>query len=185
MSNDLLATFGRDGRFQYLNPAWETTLGWSLEELRSQRAVDFVHEDDLATTLALAPRPGRPMDEVVNFENRYRTKEGGYRWLLWSASSHEGTWYAVAKDVTDRKELERRALQDPLTVIFPTCAAMHGVYAYYTLAGSYTLDAHMGVVDWLAVPAGVYFLWVVQALYRGTFRDWNSAGRLIPSASSA
>jgi diguanylate cyclase (GGDEF)-like protein/PAS domain S-box-containing protein len=112
MSNDLLATFGRDGCFQYLNPAWEQTLGWTLDELRGRRAVDLVHEDDLHTTLALADTPDQ---EVVNFENRYRTRDGGYRWLLWSACPHGDVWYTVAKDVTERKELERRALQDPLT----------------------------------------------------------------------
>ncbi len=112
MSNDLLATFGRNGYFQYLNPAWERTLGWTRDELRARRAVEFVHEDDLDTTLSLA---SHPTDDVVNFENRYRTRGGGYRWLLWSARPHGDVWYAVAKDVTERKELERRALQDPLT----------------------------------------------------------------------
>jgi hypothetical protein len=95
-------------------------------------------------------------------------------------------YYLLRTQLANRRPLGGWSLSGlSLTVIFPTCAAMHGVYAYYTLAGTYTLDAHMGVVDWLAVPAGLYFLWVVQALYRGTFRDWNSAGRLVPSASSA
>jgi hypothetical protein len=62
-----------------------------------------------------------------------------------------------------------------LTVIFPTCGVMHGVYAYYAVTGRYLIDSHGLVIDWLAVPAAVYFLWVVQALYRGTFRDWNGA----------
>ena len=33
-------------------------------------------------------------------------------------------------------------------------------------------------IDLLAVPAAAYFLWVVHALYRGTFRDWNGAPSL-------
>jgi diguanylate cyclase (GGDEF)-like protein/PAS domain S-box-containing protein len=115
LSNDLLATFGRDGCFQYLNPAWERVLGWSREELRSRRAVEFVHPDDLELTMSLAPEPGEPTRDVINFENRYRTRDGGYVWLLWSARSDGHTWYAVAKDVSERKELERRALLDSLT----------------------------------------------------------------------
>jgi len=62
-----------------------------------------------------------------------------------------------------------------LTVVFPTCALMHAVFAYYTLTGRYGVVAPTLTIDWLAVPAGVYFLWVVQALYRGSYRDWNSA----------
>jgi hypothetical protein len=65
-----------------------------------------------------------------------------------------------------------------LTVIFPTCAMMHAVYAYYALSGRYQTSIHTTVIDWLAVPAGAYFLWVVQALFRGAFRDWNRGGIL-------
>ena len=64
-----------------------------------------------------------------------------------------------------------------LTVVFPTCAFMHGVYAYYMATGQYEADVHNHWVDLLAVPAAVYFLWVVRALHRGTFHDWNGAPR--------
>jgi diguanylate cyclase (GGDEF)-like protein len=51
----------------------------------------------------------------VNFTNRYRHKDGSWRWLLWSARCDGEVWYAAAKDVTDRMWLERQALHDPLT----------------------------------------------------------------------
>ena len=60
-----------------------------------------------------------------------------------------------------------------LAVIFPTCALMHGVWAAYALGGLYHHDVHGLVVDWLSVPAAVYFLWVVHRLYRDSLRDWN------------
>ncbi len=60
-----------------------------------------------------------------------------------------------------------------LSAIFPTCALMHGVFAVYALAGVYHHDLHGGVVDWLSVPAGAYFLWVVRRLYQDSLRDWN------------
>lgn len=62
-----------------------------------------------------------------------------------------------------------------LAIIFPTCAAMHGIYALFALTGQYGPDSHGLWIDWLAVPAGLYFLWVVRALYRGTFQDWNGS----------
>jgi hypothetical protein len=67
-------------------------------------------------------------------------------------------------------------------VIFPTCALMHGIYAFYLLNGSYPMDVHMLAIDLLAVPAAGYFLWVVHALYRGTFRDWNGAPTVTQNA---
>jgi predicted membrane-bound dolichyl-phosphate-mannose-protein mannosyltransferase len=62
-----------------------------------------------------------------------------------------------------------------LGVIFPTCAVMHGVFAFYTLNGRYGYDVHGFGIDWLAVPAGIYFLWVVRRLYEDTLEDWNRA----------
>ncbi|HWJ50021.1 MAG TPA: EAL domain-containing protein, partial [Solirubrobacteraceae bacterium] len=49
------------------------------------------------------------------FTNRYRHRDGSWRWLLWSARRDGDTWYAAAKDVTDRRWLERQALHDALT----------------------------------------------------------------------
>jgi hypothetical protein len=60
-----------------------------------------------------------------------------------------------------------------LCVIFFTCALMHAVFGLYALTGAYGFDSHGLVIDWLAVPAGLYFLWVVQGLYKDAFNDWN------------
>jgi hypothetical protein len=60
-----------------------------------------------------------------------------------------------------------------LSIVFPTCALMHGVFAVYALAGTYQHDIHGVSIDWLSVPAGLYFLWVVRRLYQDSLRDWN------------
>ena len=61
-----------------------------------------------------------------------------------------------------------------LSVIFPSCAVMHGVWAVYAAAGTYHQDVHLGVNDWLSIPAAIYFLWVVRRLYKDSLRDWNA-----------
>jgi diguanylate cyclase (GGDEF)-like protein len=68
---------------------------------------EFIHPDDLAATMVIATSLDARPDEVVNFENRYRARDGSYRWLLWSARSDEHRKYAVARDITDRKRLEQ------------------------------------------------------------------------------
>ena len=60
-----------------------------------------------------------------------------------------------------------------LTVVFPTCGLMHAVYATYATAARYDVDVHGLTIDWLSVPAAIYFVWVVRSLYLGSFRDWN------------
>ena len=115
MTSDLLATISLDGCFTLLNPAWEQVLGWSREELQSRPVTDFVHPED-AEQLAGPMRAGEGHPaEVENFTTRYRHRDGSWHWLLWSARRDGGTWYAAAKDVTDRMWLENQALHDPLT----------------------------------------------------------------------
>jgi hypothetical protein len=76
-------------------------------------------------------------------------------------------YYLTRTQLANRRPLGGWSLSGlALAVIFPTCALMHGIYP---------ADIHMLAIDLLAVPAALYFLWVVHALYRGTFRDWNGA----------
>lgn len=60
-----------------------------------------------------------------------------------------------------------------LGVVFPTCALMHGVFILQAATGRYPFDVHGFTVDWLGVPAGLYFLWVVRRLYHDALTDWN------------
>ncbi len=115
MTSDLLATISLDGHFTLLNPAWEQLLGWTLDELRSRPVAEFVHPEDAEQLLGpIFAGEGSPA-EVENFTARFRHKDGSWHWLLWSARRDGGSWYAAAKDVTDRMWLERQALHDPLT----------------------------------------------------------------------
>jgi len=108
MERDLLCTADEDGYFTSLNAGWERALGWTRDELMSRPFIDFVHPSDRERTIEQASKVNRPDYEFVNFENRYRAKGGGWRWLSWSARSDGSTWFAVAFDVTEKKESERR-----------------------------------------------------------------------------
>ncbi len=101
LSLDMLCIAGFDGWFKRLNPAWEETLGWSIEELLASPWLDFVHPDDVAATIAEGSRVGDG-EATLAFENRYRCKSGEYRTLSWRAvpSSADGVIYATVRDVT-------------------------------------------------------------------------------------
>lgn len=69
-----------------------------------------------------------------------------------------------------------------LTFVFPTCGLMHIAFVVYAAAGTYQVDTHGLIIDWLAVPAALYFVWVVRStIYLQTFEDWNrsSAGAVV------
>jgi PAS domain S-box-containing protein len=105
---DLLCIADTEGYFLRLNPAVERILGYSREELMAQSSLDFVHPDDLEKTRealsALALQ-----QKVFSFENRYRCKDGTYRWLEWSSAPAGNRIYAAARDVTERKRAEQEA----------------------------------------------------------------------------
>ena len=116
MTSDLLATISPEGRFTLLNPAWEQLLGWSQEELRERPISEFVHPGGRRAGAGRDARSRRrTATELENITTRYQHRDGSWRWLLWSARRDGDSWYAAAKDVTDRVWLERQALHDPLT----------------------------------------------------------------------
>jgi EAL domain-containing protein (putative c-di-GMP-specific phosphodiesterase class I) len=74
----------------------------------SRPILDFVHPADRDRTVAEMGKVARTDYEVVNFENRYRARGGGWRWLRWSARTDGAHWFAVTFDVTEEKETEVR-----------------------------------------------------------------------------
>ncbi len=127
LSLNLLCIVGTDGYFKYLNPALESALGYTREELLSRPYIEFVHLDDRSATVSEAAHvaSGR---STLSFENRYRCKDGSYRWLLWSAivRAEKELIYCVAADVTEHKqEAVRLAAQYAVTRVLadaPTLA---------------------------------------------------------------
>ncbi|MBW3608301.1 MAG: PAS domain S-box protein [Actinobacteria bacterium] len=101
LSRDLMATAGFDGYFTRLNDSWERTLGWSSEELRSRPLIEFVHPDDRERTLAEVANVAAGHD-TVSFRNRYRARDGSYRWLEWNAcvDTEQAIIHANARDIT-------------------------------------------------------------------------------------
>jgi PAS domain S-box-containing protein len=111
---DMFATADARGRFTELNPSWERILGWTRAELMAVPLIEFVHHDDRSATLAVLDRTSEVGHELVQFENRYRCRDGSYRRLSWRASTDGSQWYAVARDVTERhqQDFERQQLID-------------------------------------------------------------------------
>ncbi|TMB93133.1 MAG: EAL domain-containing protein [Chloroflexi bacterium] len=110
-----------DGYFKIVNPVWTRVLGYSTSELLAQPCIDFVHPDDRQATRAEAERLSNGL-QSVHFRNRYRCKDGSYRWLAWTATPAmaEGLIYAGARDVTNAvraEEVERQLARQQLSRI--------------------------------------------------------------------
>ncbi|MCF7820930.1 MAG: PAS domain S-box protein [Mariprofundaceae bacterium] len=107
----LICIAGTDGYFKEINHEWETVLGYSKEELLSKPFTDLIHPDDLEMTYKEVEKQLSGQSTTA-FVNRYRHKDGGYRWLEWRASpALENNLYAAANDITDRVHAERQLQQ--------------------------------------------------------------------------
>src|ERR1019366_3445813 len=99
LSLDMMCIASTDGYFKRVNPAFDA-LGYSQEDLLSRPFLDFVHSDDNAATLAEIAKldTGVP---TIHFENRYRCKDGSYRWLSWRTGPppSSGKSAEIARDV--------------------------------------------------------------------------------------
>ncbi|NEP60967.1 MAG: PAS domain S-box protein [Symploca sp. SIO2G7] len=102
LSPDLLCVRSSDGYFQQLNSAWQATLGWTVEELRSRPWFELVHPDDIAFTCDLEHQCYLEESHIpIQLKNRYRCRDGSYRWLSWRLSPYKnGLSYGIAQDVT-------------------------------------------------------------------------------------
>ncbi len=107
LSLDLFCVATFDGYFVRVNPAWQHVLGFTDAELCASPFMEFVHPDDRDATVA-ALSALTTGGHVIDFENRYRARDGSYKWLQWAAAPFptQGLVYAAARDVTDRKNAE-------------------------------------------------------------------------------
>lgn len=94
-----------DGNFLKVNHAWENILGYRVEELENRKFLDYVHPDDQAsTTSAMAVLSKQ--QEVRNFINRYRHKNGTYRTIKWFSRPNGRYIFAAAEDITDQNRVK-------------------------------------------------------------------------------
>ncbi|WP_424098529.1 PAS domain S-box protein [Moorena producens] len=68
LSLDLLCTFGQNGYFQQINPAWEKVLGWTCSQLRSRPWIEWIYPEDREFTLNALRDCGH--GKLVEYRNR-------------------------------------------------------------------------------------------------------------------
>ena len=112
LSLDFLCIASSDGYFKRVSPAVTEILGWGIEEFLSRPFLDFVHPDDRAITSREVEKQVVTRAKALNFENRYRHKNGSWRVLSWrSLPQPGGLMYATARDVTAERSTQK-ALQE-------------------------------------------------------------------------
>ncbi|BBD08287.1 diguanylate cyclase [Desulfovibrio ferrophilus] len=188
----MMCIAGFDGFFKQINPAWTKKLGWSEEELLSRPFIDFVLPDDVNSTVDANLILARGK-ELIGFENRYRCKDGSFRWITWNAtpSLEDKVVYAVAHDTTKRRKMEetlrKLAAKDSLTGtnnrrhFFELGArAFAGAKRYDRALSTFMLDIDhfKRINDTHGHAAGDEVLKILVQTCQDTLRDSDIMGRM-------
>ncbi len=173
---DLLCIADTHGNFRRMNKEWENTLGYPLEEMIGKRFLDFVHPDDFSgTTEALKELQGQKA--VTGFVNRYRCKNGSYRWIEWRSFPQENLIYTAARDITERIDQENRIIEreKKLRSIFRASPVAIGVVTDRVFAEvnqrmcemtGYSKEELIGKSARILYPDQETYDWVGQEKYR-------------------
>lgn len=101
----LVAVVSLDGLLLKVNRAWETILGYPVDQLLNQPFIHLIHPDDVTSTQLAMSRLIK-QEDVVGHINRYRCQNGSYRFMEWNAQMRDGLIYAIARDVTERVQVK-------------------------------------------------------------------------------
>ena len=108
LSLDLLTILEASGHLTQTNPAWESVLGWTPDELQGKRVWELIDPEDHQRAIKNHERilSGESLTEV---EYRCLCKDGSHRWILWNAKliPGESSIYLVGRDITERKQAEQ------------------------------------------------------------------------------
>jgi PAS domain S-box-containing protein len=107
LSPDLLCIIGFDGYFKKVNQAVSNFLGLSENDILKS---DIASVFDSSGEENFLGEWDKYLDgqSLVNYENKVITKSGKVKWLSWTAVPipEEAVIFAVAKDITEKKQLE-------------------------------------------------------------------------------
>ena len=103
VSEDLLGVSGFDGHFISINPAWTKLLGWSEDEIKSIHVSALRHPDDETHSTAARSRLASGI-ATIRVENRFRHKDGSWRWIHWTMTTEDGFIYLSGRNTTTEHE---------------------------------------------------------------------------------
>jgi PAS domain S-box-containing protein len=103
LSEDLLGVANFDGYFLSVNPAWTNLLGWTEEEIKSLHVNELRHPDDAPGAIAGRAKLAQGVP-TVRMENRFRHRDGSWRWISWTMTADSGLIYVSGRHITPEKQ---------------------------------------------------------------------------------
>ncbi len=98
----LLCIVNIDGGFEKVNSSWEKTFGYTAAELSDTNIIEYAHPDDRDAT-AFVFSELLLTSHRLTFSNRFRAKDGSYRYIDWEFNRHDNYAYVAGTDITHTK----------------------------------------------------------------------------------
>ena len=98
----LLCIVNIDGGFEKVNSSWEKTFGYTAAELSDSNIIEYAHPDDRDAT-AFVFSELLQTSHRLTFSNRFRSKDGSYRYIDWEFNRHDNYAYVAGTDITHTK----------------------------------------------------------------------------------
>ena len=115
--NEVIFQTDADGLWLFLNKSWEEITGFTVEESLGQLFLNYVLPEDREQNKELFMPLINREKEYCRHEIRYKTKDGGFRWIevfarlgLNEKNEITGT-YGTLQDITERKNTEQIVLR--------------------------------------------------------------------------
>lgn len=117
-SLEMLCIAGTNGYFKRVNASFHRILGWTPEEITAKPFVNFIHPDDVESTLKEVEKLGTGIP-TISFKNRLLCTDGSYRYLQWTAFPEEttGLLFAIAHDITEYQHFQLVIDTSPVALI--------------------------------------------------------------------
>ena len=115
LSVDLLCIADLEGNFMKISESFPKALGFTKAEILRTNFMDLIHPDDKESTIKEMEKLALGQ-VVMNFENRYRRKDGSYILISWKSTvnTEDGLIYATATDITNKREIEEREIKSKI-----------------------------------------------------------------------
>lgn len=109
LTPEILCVTYLNGRFKYVNPAFNNIFGYSSDEVEELSVFSIIHPDDKISrdnTLLLI---NKERQDIINLEFRYKCKDGSFKWISWNLKFDvdEGVYYVAGHDITNKRNLEQ------------------------------------------------------------------------------
>jgi PAS domain S-box-containing protein len=113
LSEDLICIVTLKGKILKVNPAFERALGYKQEEFLEKTLFDFMCPADMERTVNIVREKLEHNEPTINLENRYRCKDGSFKWFSWISQPlyNKGIAFSIARDITSSKFYEKELIK--------------------------------------------------------------------------